>query len=99
MLPILPFKTGSYSRFELHYAKTQRRHVLYLYNYAFICGETYKDKNFNLPSDDFILGTATAYGSNETRSINIIVGLKTMKKMKDFKLKGLYYNNVYDYED
>lgn len=22
-----------------------------------------------------------------------------MKKMKDFKLKGLYYNNVYDYED
>ena len=68
----------------------------YCNNYTDVCGGVYKAKRFEILSDDFILSTDTFYGSSETKAPTIIIGLKTMKKMNEYGLKGLCFSNVYE---
>lgn len=64
-------------------------------DYCEITGGVLKDESFELDSDDFILKTDRCYGSFEWKSPSIIVGLKTMEKMKAFGLKGIYFCDVW----
>ena len=64
-------------------------------NYSQVSGGVLKDETFILESDDFIMRTDTFRGSFESKSLDIIVGLKTMEKMKEFGLKGLVFTDVW----
>lgn len=64
-------------------------------NYSEVSGGVLKDEKFILESDDFIMRTDTFRGSFESKSPEIIVGLKTMEKMKEFGLKGLVFTDVW----
>lgn len=64
-------------------------------NYSQVSGGVLKDETFILESDDFIMRTDTFRGSFESKSPDIIVGLKTMEKMKEFGLKGLVFTDVW----
>lgn len=57
-----------------------------------------KRKDVKLQSDDFILATQMM-GECYRRSNDIIIGLDTMKAMKDYGLKGIYFVDVYDLVD
>ena len=62
-----------------------------------ICsGSFYKSPDFILQTDDFILRSNHIFGSFERKDPFIIVGLKTMRKMQDHGIKGIYFHNVYE---
>lgn len=56
----------------------------------------FKAKGFRLSSNDFICRSDIEFGSEEKKTPLIIVGLETEKKMKQFGLKGIYFDNVYE---
>lgn len=64
-------------------------------NYASVCGGILKDKSFDLTSNDYICRTDTYRGSFECKFPLIIVGLETMRKMKDYGLKGILFRDVW----
>lgn len=64
-------------------------------NYTDVCGGVLKDKSFALNSNDYIYRTDKYHGSLECKFPLIIVGLETMKKMKDYGLKGIYFRDVW----
>lgn len=64
-------------------------------HYSEVSGGVLKDDTFILESDDFIMRTDNFRGSFESKSPEIIVGLKTMEKMKAFGLKGLVFTDVW----
>ncbi len=66
--------------------------------YEGIYGATpsYKANDFILPSNDFICCSDIAFREKRKRSPLIIVGLKTELKMRQFDLKGLCFDNVYE---
>lgn len=62
-----------------------------------ICsGSFYKSPDFILQTDDFILRSNHIFGSFERKDPFIIVGIKTMRKMQDYGIKGIYFHNVYE---
>lgn len=63
--------------------------------YDEVCGGVLKEKDYILTSDDFILRTDIYRGSYEYKGLDIIVGLQTERKMKEYGLKGLNFTNVY----
>ena len=50
---------------------------------------------FKLETNDFIMRTDNFYGKYENKHPMIVVGLETERKMKDFGLKGIDFDNVY----
>lgn len=55
----------------------------------------YKAPDFLMDTDDFIRRSEWAFGSDDQKSPLIIVGLDTVKQMKAYGLKGMYYEKVY----
>ena len=68
----------------------------YCKTYTTITKAIFKRKNFILQKNDFILGTDNYWGSFEFKTPEIIIGTETMRKMKDFGLKGLGFHDVYE---
>ena len=64
-------------------------------NYAELTGGVLKDESFKLETNDFIMRTDNFYGKYENKHPMIVVGLETERKMKDFGLKGIDFDNVY----
>jgi hypothetical protein len=64
--------------------------------YRYVIGATpsYKVQDYEEKAD-FIYRSNYSFGSDDKKSPIIIVGLETMKKMKQAKLKGLYFKDVY----
>lgn len=58
-----------------------------------------KSKDFFIQDDDFIMRSEYMFGSYDKKNVVIIVSDKTSKKMKEYGLKGLYFDNIYDSED
>ena len=56
----------------------------------------YKSPDFILQTDDFILRTNHRFGSFQMKTQLVIIGLKTMRKMQDYGIKGIYFHNVYE---
>ncbi len=88
------------SIFPLDYVRINTRFI----NYRECCGSydeiigvepAFKKEDFLLISDDFIYRTEHRFASYAFKHYNIIVGLRTMRKLKEAKLRGLYYDNVY----
>lgn len=66
-------------------------------SYDEVIGATpsYKAPDFSMDTDDFICRSEWAFGSDGQKSPLIIVGLDTVKEMKAYGLKGIYYDKVY----
>lgn len=86
--------------FPLDYVRRNTRFI----NYRECCGSydeiigaspAFKKEDFLLYTDDFIYRTEFRFASYAFKGYNIIVGLETMKKLKEAKLRGLYYDNVF----
>ena len=54
----------------------------------------YKAKSQYICTDDFICRSEYSYGSFNRKSPDIIVGTKTVGKMRQFGLSGIYFENV-----
>jgi hypothetical protein len=65
-------------------------------NYEEIIGLTpgFTEPGFE-PPDDFIYRSNYEFGTKDYKCPMIVVGLKTEKKMKEFGLKNLYFDDVY----
>lgn len=66
------------------------------YEGAYGATPSYKADDFVLHSNDFICRSDIAFGEKRKRSPLVIVGLETEFKIKQFGLKGLYFDNVYE---
>lgn len=59
----------------------------------------YIQPGFTIPSDDFIYSSDWAFGEGAKKHPQIIVGLKTMEKMQQAGLSGIYYHDIYSKND
>ncbi|TGX79429.1 hypothetical protein E5358_14900 [Palleniella muris] len=64
------------------------------YDCIAIGGMLWKDKDFYLPTDDFIFQTDYWFGDHHNKSPLVIIGTKTAGKMKRYGLSGIYFDNV-----
>ena len=58
-----------------------------------------KSKDFVIQDDNFIMRSEYMFGSYDHKSVITIVGVDTAKKMKEYGLNGLFFNDIYDSED
>lgn len=52
-------------------------------------------KDFYTRKDDFIYRTEFRFGSYSFKNYRFVVGLETMSRLKQAKMKGLYYEDVF----
>ena len=66
-------------------------------NYEEVIGMTpaFTKEGFSIDSNDFIYRSDLAFGSRERKSPAVIVGLETVKKMRNFGLTKIYFKDVY----
>ncbi len=86
--------------FPLDYVRRKTKFI----NYRECCGSydeiigatpAFNKEDCSLISNDFIFRTEYRFGSYAFKHYNIIIGLETIKKLKESNLKGLLYDNVY----
>ncbi len=53
-------------------------------------------KTYKMASNDFIMTADYFWGSHERKGKLKIVGTETAQKMKEYGLKGIYFENIYD---
>lgn len=56
----------------------------------------YKSPDFILQTDDFILRSNHRFGSFERKDPFVIIGPKTMRKMKDYGISGVHFHDIYE---
>ena len=56
----------------------------------------YKSPDFILQKDDFILRSNHRFGSFQMKTPFVIIGPKTMRKMKDYGISGIHFHNIYE---
>jgi hypothetical protein len=66
-------------------------------NYDEIIGTapSYKSKDFDIGTNDFVCCSEYLFGSNGRKSPLIIIGLETVKAMKEYGLRGICFSDIY----
>ncbi|MBQ5982019.1 MAG: hypothetical protein IJL54_07630 [Prevotella sp.] len=59
------------------------------------CSPAYKHINNNIKNDDFICRSDVFFGSDLNAGPIIIIGMRTLEKIKSYDLSGMYFKNVY----
>jgi hypothetical protein len=66
-------------------------------NYDEVIGATpgYKSKDFDIGTNDFVCRAEYFFGSHGRKGPLIIIGLETVKAMKEYGLRGIYFDDIY----